>query len=131
MSKPTTHEGHEEQHVSHDRSYWVVFGALAMFTAVELAVPGFLGGIRPLMIIVLMALASAKALLVAAFYMHLTFEQMALRVLAASPLILVAVLILLIMADVTSVDQAGWTFIGHADNLRFTTSHDDPGATQR
>ena len=114
MSTPTVHDGREEKHVSHDRSYWMVFGALAVFTAVELAIPGVLGGIRPLMILVLMVLASAKALLVAAFYMHLTFEQIALRLMAASPLILVAVLILLVMADVTSVDQAGWTFTAEA-----------------
>jgi cytochrome c oxidase subunit 4 len=87
-----------------------VFAALAVFTVVELAIPSLLGELRPLMIVLLMVVAVLKAALVALYYMHLKFEQVALGALAAAPLILVAVLILFIMSDVSFVDQAGWTF---------------------
>ena len=113
MSSTAAAHGHEGAPVSHDRAYWKVFAALGVFTVVELAIPGILGGIRPLMIVLLMLVATTKALLVAAYYMHLKFEQLGLWVMAASPLILVAVLILLIKADINEVDQAGWTFTDH------------------
>jgi len=102
--------GAGDAHASYDKAYWKVFAALAVFTVVELALPTALGGLRPLMIVTLMVVATVKAVLVAIYYMHLKFEQLAVGIMAAAPLILVAILILLIMADVTSVDQAGWTF---------------------
>ena len=110
MHSAHVHDEHIGEVHSHNAAYWKVFAGLAVFTVVELGIPFVLSELRPLMIVLLMAVAAIKAMLVALYYMHLKFEKVALGALAAAPLILVAMLILLIMADVSFVDQAGWTF---------------------
>ena len=61
---------------------WVGLGAL---TALELTI-AFLPWSKTILILLLIALAVWKALLVALYYMHLRFEKGRLRLLAIAPL---------------------------------------------
>jgi cytochrome c oxidase subunit 4 len=74
--------------------YLRVFGALAVFTAIEVVV-AFTSIGQASRVTVLIALALVKASLVAMYYMHLRSEGPVLRVIAAFPLLLVVVLLLL------------------------------------
>ena len=105
MESPST-----EHHESHDGAYWRLFAALAVFTLVELAIPSMLPEPRWLMIVLLMAGAGAKAAGVLLYYMHVKFEKNLVALIAIGPLLFVGILIMLIKADVTEVDQGGWTF---------------------
>jgi caa(3)-type oxidase subunit IV len=98
-----------KKHKTHDRAYVGVFVALALFTAIELAIPTFFPGSRALLILLLVSVAIVKACCVASFYMHLKYEKGLLVGLAAAPLILCVILVLLVMGDVTAVNQGGWT----------------------
>lgn len=55
------------------RPYLVVFAALGLVTLLELNI-GILGLAHALQVITLIVLATAKAALVAAYYMHLRYE---------------------------------------------------------
>ena len=87
-------------HASHP-PYMRVFVLLIMLTAVELLV-----ALSPLakssQVLLLIALAIAKATLVAMYYMHLRFEGRVLRVIAVFPLILSIGLALAPVFDVLS-----------------------------
>ena len=72
-------------------SYMRIFVFLALLTAVELAV-----AFSPLpklsQVLFLIALAIAKATLVALYYMHLRFEGRLLRLIAVAPLLFAIIL---------------------------------------
>jgi len=104
------HSPDTEHHESHDGAYWRLFGGLAAFTLIELAIPSVMAEPRWLMIVALMAVAGLKATGVLLWYMHVKFEKRLITLLAVGPLLFVGILIILIMADVTEVDQGGWTF---------------------
>jgi cytochrome c oxidase subunit IV len=72
-------------------TYLKVFAFLAVLTAIEVSV-AFLIGTAWLRIAFLAVLAIAKAGLVIAFYMHLRFERIPLRIIALGPLVLVLLL---------------------------------------
>lgn len=57
------------------RTYLTIGVILAIFTAVEVQVPGWLASNRPLMITTLLVLAFTKAAFVVLYYMHLKFES--------------------------------------------------------
>ena len=75
------------------RPYMRVFVFLVVLTATEVGV-AFALSANPAKVPLLIALAIAKATLVAMYYMHLRFEGRLLRVIAVSPLILSIVLAL-------------------------------------
>lgn len=104
------HSPDSGHHESHDGAYWCLFAGLAVFTVLELALPTVLSEPRWLMIVALMAVACAKAAGVLLWYMHVKFEKRLITLLAVGPLLFVGILIMLIKADVTEVDQGGWTF---------------------
>ena len=78
-------------------SYVAVFVYLTLLTAAELGVYG-LGLPRPIMVGALVALALAKAALVAMFFMHLAMERKGLWIVAVVPLVIVGVLLLHVAA---------------------------------
>ena len=78
--------------------YLTVFGVLGVFTAIEVAV-AFASIAQPIRVVLLLALALTKASLVALYYMHLRSEGPILRVIAAFPMLLVIVLLLLPVFD--------------------------------
>jgi len=79
-------------------NYMAVWAGLAVLTAVEVGIV-YLGFSRQLIIIILLALAVWKALLVAMYFMHLKFEPKALSVVAASPLLPAAILITIVLFE--------------------------------
>ena len=79
-------------------NYMAVWAGLAVLTAVEVGIV-YLGFSRRLIIIILLALAVWKALLVAMYFMHLKFEPKALSVVAASPLLPAAILITIVLFE--------------------------------
>ena len=78
-SPPAPHAKHKRPHYI---GIWVGLGAL---TALELTI-AFLPWSKTILILLLIALALWKALLVALYYMHLRFEKGRLRLLAMAPI---------------------------------------------
>ncbi len=81
-------------------NYIAIFVYLAILTAAELAVYAWFPGM--VKIAMLVALALAKATLVAMYFMHLRFERRTLAIIALVPLLLVTFLTLMLRPDVTS-----------------------------
>lgn len=73
------------------KTYVGVFVALAVVTAIEVAITGFIAD-KTLMVIVLLALAAAKALLVMAFFMHLRYDTKTYSLLLLFPLFMAVLL---------------------------------------
>jgi len=76
----------------------LVFGGLAVLTAIEVAV-AFMGFERRATVALLIGLAIWKALLVALYFMHLKWETRALKYLAMAPLLPAAIMIVVIMME--------------------------------
>jgi cytochrome c oxidase subunit IV len=74
-------------------SYVGIFVALAALTAFELGI-AFLPWSKGVLVVILIALAFWKALLVALYYMHLRFETRQVMLLALAPLPFVVILFL-------------------------------------
>jgi cytochrome c oxidase subunit 4 len=73
-------------HVKHKRPHYVgIWFGLGALTALELTI-AFLPWSKTILILLLIALAVWKALLVALYYMHLRFEKGRLRLLAIAPI---------------------------------------------
>lgn len=79
-------------------NYMAVWAGLAVLTAVEVGIV-YLGFNRNLLVLTLIALAIWKALLVALYFMHLKFEPRIVSVVAASPLLPAAILIILVLFE--------------------------------
>ena len=79
-------------------NYWMVWLALAVLTVIELLVAR-VQGVRGFVIFSLCALALAKAALVAAYFMHLKFENSALILVVLSPLVLSGILYVGLVPD--------------------------------
>jgi len=89
-----------EEHAS--PNYWMIWLYLFILTVVEIAVI-FTPFPKVLIVIALVALALAKASLVAMYFMHLRFEVRTLSLIAATPLFLGALLIFLLIPDQSAV----------------------------
>lgn len=84
---------------THDHpNYIMVWLALAVLTAVEVGIT-FLSWSKTTIILVLVALAVWKALLVALYFMHLKFEKRPLRILAVAPIPLAFILVLVVITE--------------------------------
>jgi cytochrome c oxidase subunit 4 len=79
-------------------NYMAVWAGLAVLTAVEVGIV-YLGFTRNLLVLTLVALAVWKALLVAMYFMHLKFEPKAVSIVAMSPLLPAAILIILVLFE--------------------------------
>lgn len=89
----------EDGPVSHARTYITVMVALAVLTLIEVQTPELAN--RALVVPLLMAIATAKALFVVSEYMHLRHEPTAIRLLPLAPLVLVAILLLALFFGVS------------------------------
>lgn len=83
---------------AHHPPYMLIFGGLALLTAIELGV-AFLPWPKQVIVLLLIALAVWKALLVALYYMHLRFEPNRLRILAVAPLPLAVILVTAVIME--------------------------------
>ena len=80
-------------------NYMAIFKWLGALTAAEIGVT-FLKIPHLLMAVLLVSMALAKAILVAAYFMHLKFEKRTLAMIAVVPLILCVFLLLMLVPDV-------------------------------
>jgi cytochrome c oxidase subunit 4 len=87
-------------HSSKKRTFLWVFLWLAILTGIEVGVAN-LAIPDSLQIVLLMALAISKALLVALFYMHLRYDKSILAIIGGFPFFLAVVMTLIILADRT------------------------------
>ena len=88
----------EGEHQSHNAPYMLIWGILLVLTLAEVGY-AFLSLPKFWLALGLIVMAVWKALLVALFYMHLRWEPKRLWVLAASPLPLIAILILAVLME--------------------------------
>ena len=79
-------------------NYILIFGVLALLTAVELGV-AFLGLSRIMTMVALILLALWKALLVALYYMHLRYEPRRMHILVLAPLPLILILLFAVLTE--------------------------------
>jgi cytochrome c oxidase subunit 4 len=84
---------------AHRSQYVVVFALLGILTLVELGVARTSGIPRTGVVIALVAIALAKAALIALFYMHLRFETRILRVTVLAPLLAPAAYGIILIAE--------------------------------
>lgn len=90
------HTGHDGGHA--EPNYWAVIITLTILTAVEIGVV-FLPLSKFSIGILLVGFALTKAILVAAYFMHLKFEKKALAIVAATPLVLCTGLMFALLPD--------------------------------
>ncbi len=88
----------EKKQESSHPPYMLIFGALAVLTATEVGV-AFVGLPRILTIYSLVFMALWKALLVALYFMHLRFERLRVALLAAVPIPLAFILVLVVLVE--------------------------------
>lgn len=88
-------ESHAEHH---GPSYMAIFWYLAVLTVIEIAVI-FLPIAKLAIGVLLVALATAKAALVALYFMHLRFETKTLGYIALTPVVIAALLVLVLLPD--------------------------------
>ena len=69
----TVHTDHDDHHPT-ERQYWVVFAALFVLTAVEVAW-SFMGFEGPVLVVPLLVMMVIKFFLVAGAFMHLYFDM--------------------------------------------------------
>lgn len=79
--------------------YLMVWLWLALLTAAEVAVVGFTALPKSWVVVALLIMAVWKALLVALYFMHLRFEPLRVAVLAASPLPLAVLLVMVVLQE--------------------------------
>jgi cytochrome c oxidase subunit IV len=79
-------------------SYVGIWLALAALTGVELGI-AFLPWAKTTLILLLIALAVWKALLVALYFMHLRFEHRPVRILAFAPLPFTGILVVAVLQE--------------------------------
>ncbi|HYK63993.1 MAG TPA: cytochrome C oxidase subunit IV family protein [Patescibacteria group bacterium] len=107
MTTQAAVSGHEAAHSG--PSYIAVFIYLAILTAIELVV--YAAGLPQVAKVgLLVALAWAKAVLVAMYFMHLAMERKALAIVALTPVILVTFLCFMLLPDLTT---RMWTRYDH------------------
>jgi cytochrome c oxidase subunit 4 len=91
-------------HTNHTKTYMIIFGALAVLTAIEVGIT-YIPMPKVAMIIILIAFALFKAGLVAVYFMHLKYDAKFLKVIAYSPLAVASILILMLSLE--------WAFQPH------------------
>jgi cytochrome c oxidase subunit IV len=101
MSSSTAAASHEHG----ETNYIAIFIYLSVLTGAELAVYGYFPGL--VKVAFLVALAWAKAALVAMYFMHLRFERRTLAIIACIPVLLVTFLTFMLMPDITARIWAG------------------------
>jgi cytochrome c oxidase subunit 4 len=85
---------------THDEpNYMAIFWWLLALTLLELGVI-YVPVHRIAIIVLLVALAISKAVLVALYFMHLKFEKVTLGLIALSPFVLCVFLILMLLPDI-------------------------------
>ena len=103
--KAHAHGDADHEHKPNRKEYWVIFVALLVLTVLEVGLAQVPGISKTLMRLGLVAMALAKAGLVALFYMHLKHETRVLRLTVAIPLATPA------LYAVILISEAAWRLI--------------------
>ena len=90
---------HHEEHITPYSTYYKVFAALVVFTIITVATAKYLD-LGVFNFFLAMVIASAKATIVALWFMHLKFEDSITWVFALYPLFLLGLLIGLTSVDI-------------------------------
>jgi cytochrome c oxidase subunit 4 len=107
MTTQAAVSGHAVDHA--EPNYIAIFIYLAILTGVELLVYS-IGLPQVAKVGLLIALAFAKAVLVAMYFMHLAMERRALAIIAIAPILLVTFLCFMLLPDLTT---RMWTRFDH------------------
>lgn len=94
------HDVSHEQHDSHAATYFMVFLALCVFTAMSVVADIVHLADKNVLRVIVLAIATAKALCVMMFFMHLKFERAWKYLLLVPTLILASALPFALMPDV-------------------------------
>jgi len=117
-----TAAAHAPGAVAHEGpNYIAVFIYLTVLTAAELGVYG-LGLPKPIMVGALVALALAKATLVAMYFMHLAIERKGLWIVAGTPLVIIAFCYFMLRPDLSRR-----TWASHQEDV-VIGHHEEPSA---
>jgi cytochrome c oxidase subunit 4 len=92
-----SHKRLPDKHIG-TRGYLAVWGALAVLTAIEIGAT-FLPISHAIIVAILLILATAKAGLVALYFMHLRFDGTFLRAVGVGPFFFVFVLLVALLVD--------------------------------
>ena len=96
--------------VAHEEpNYIAIFIYLAVLTGIELVIYA-LGLPKVLKVSLLVALAWAKAVMVAMYFMHLSMERRGLWIIAITPVVLITFLSFMLLPDLTT---RMWTHYDH------------------
>jgi cytochrome c oxidase subunit 4 len=127
MTTQAAVSGHAEVH--EEPNYIAVFIYLAVLTGVELLVYA-MGLPQVAKVGLLVALAFAKAVLVAMYFMHLAIERRVLAIIAITPIVLVTFLCFMLLPDLTT---RMWTRFDHKIRVAGPANHDvtPPAAPQQ
>ena len=87
-----------DSHAKHGPSYMAIFWYLAILTVVEIAVI-FLPIAKMAIAVMLVSLATAKAAMVALYFMHLRLEVKTLGYIALTPVLIGTLLVLVLLPD--------------------------------
>lgn len=101
----TGHEdgsGHEHEHHSHGKTYFMVFCALCVFTVMSIIADAFQMSNKNVLRAVILAVATSKALCVMMYFMHLKFERAWKYLLLAPTFILAATIPFALVPDIGS-----------------------------
>jgi cytochrome c oxidase subunit 4 len=93
-----------QSHAEHKTNYMAIFWYLAVLTVLEIGVI-FLPISKLAIGIMLVAMACAKASLVALYFMHLRFEARTLGYIALTPVAIGALLVFVLLPDSQAVDH--------------------------
>src|SRR5258708_32794332 len=107
MTTQAAVSGHADVH--EEPNYIAIFIYLAVLTGVELLVYA-MGLPQVAKVGLLIALAFAKAVLVAMYFMHLAIERRVLAIIAITPIVLVTFLCFMLLPDLTT---RMWTRFDH------------------
>lgn len=116
-----------EHHESHAATYFAVFLTLCLFTGLSVLADVFRFGNKNVLIVIVLAIASAKALCVMMYFMHLKFERAWKYLLLAPTFILASAIPFALMPDV-GMSYYTPTAPQHAEYLRLQATADDHGA---
>jgi len=89
---------HTAEHEHAHPNYMAVFWSLFIITVAEVGVT-YISMSQALMVIILLAMAFAKAIMVALYFMHLKYDNKILMIIAAVPVILAAIAVTIVATE--------------------------------
>lgn len=99
MENEQKHVNEHPLHISSYKEHFKTLGILLVLTALTVAVSVYGAGIRSFSVILALVIASAKALVVAAFFMHLKYDHKMYRYMIMIVMFMFVVFMLILSLD--------------------------------